>query len=136
MYEQESLDDKITASRIDMLLAIYDATIDAVSVVEESVVKEESASEIAVAQSRAAVLVGLIANGVDPAKGEVAQKTLELCEFVQHALVSGELEKIVAAKRVLHNLREGFAGIRAEASELELRGVIPRLRTQSVNTMV
>lgn len=136
MYEQESLDDKITASRIDMLLAIYDATIDAISVVEETVASGEPASEIAVAQSRAAVLVGLIANGVDPAKGEVAQKTLELCEFVQHSLVTGDPEKIAAGKRVLHNLREGFAGIRAEASELELRGVIPRLRTQSVNTMV
>ena len=118
--------DPVVASRVDMLLAIYDGALEAIDGVVLAIT-EERTHEASVSRSRALVLVSLIENGLDLSKGEIPQRIKELCGFVVQALLDLEVDKIRSARNVLQNLRDGFAGIQEEANQLEATGRIPHL---------
>ena len=138
MYElndAKSIAEQIASSRVDMLIAIYDATIEATTKAVE-MLRSQRDHEAALAKSQALALVGLIESGLDLSKGEIPKQIKELCGFIEHSLLQSNPEQIAAAARVLSNLRAGFAGIKAEAAALEQNGEIPRLSTISVDTVV
>lgn len=133
--ESAPIAERITSSRIEMLIAIYDAAIDAIDRVEELLENGEEDKAV-LATSQAAILIGLIESGLDLSQGEIPEKIRDLCEFVQASLIASTPAEIQAAGRVLRNLRAGFVGIKSEATALESRGEIPRVPTSSVDTLV
>ena len=138
MYESMEtapIAERITSSRVEMLIAIYDAAIHATDRVEQLLEKGEEDQAI-LAKSQAAVLVGLIESGLDLSQGEIPEKIRDLCGFVQASLIASKPEEIQAAGRVLRNLRAGFVVIKSEATARESRGEIPRVPTSSVDTLV
>lgn len=138
MYEQydvKPIAEQIASSRVDMLIAIYDATIEATDKAA-NMLRANKAHEAALAKSQALVLVHLIESGLDLSQGEIPKQIKELCAFIEHSLLHSNPEAIAASTRVLINLRDGFAGIKREAIAMETNGEIPRLATVSVDTVV
>ena len=109
-----------------MLLAIYDGALEAFDEVILAI-DEDRSHQAGLARSRALVMISLIENGLDLSKGEIPQRVAELCGFVRDALLEFDADKIRTARSVLQNLRDGFAGIREEANQLEADGTIPHL---------
>ena len=137
MYEHNGatkIESLIGSSRIDMLLAIYDAAIEATSTVEE-MLRTGKAHEAALAKSQALVLVALIESGLDLDRGQVPNKIKDLCGFVEKSLLDSNRHEIASSVKILTNIRDGFAGIKQEAIELEQIGEIPKVTTVSVDTM-
>jgi len=128
--------DAITSSRVDMLLAIYGAAIDAIDAVISGLTKDQP-HETALAKSQAIVLVGLIESGLDVSQGEVPNRIRELCGFVEHSILQGTVNEIQVARKVLANLRDGFIEIKDEATKLERDGTIPQISSAcSINTII
>lgn len=118
--------DPVVASRVDMLLAIYDGALQAIDDVVLAMA-ESRIHEAGLSRSRALVLVGLIENGLDLSQGDIPQRIKDLCGFIERALLDLNIEKMNSARSVLQNLRDGFAGIQDEANQLEAEGKIPHL---------
>lgn len=139
MYERNGANqevDHITASRVNMLISIYDAAIDAIDDVLNTI-EIGSSHEATVARSQAIVLVGLIENGLDLSQGEIPNRIKDLCGFVEQALLRGQAPEIIVSRQVLKNLRDGFTGIKAEANKLESDGKIPQLSAAcSIDTVI
>lgn len=139
MYERNGAKrdvDHITSSRVDMLIAIYDAAIDSLDEVLDAL-ERGGTHETGVARSHALVLVGLIENGLDLSQGEIPNRIKELCGFVEQAILSGNAEQIATSRKVLQNLRDGFNGIKDEATKLEDAGKIPQLSSAcSIDTVI
>lgn len=113
-------------SRIDLLIAIYASAIRDIDAALAAI--EAKNEEVSRAKRHHAMrLVLQLHTGLDFEYGELPLKISQLCEFVQHALLTAEPERLRAAKRVLITLSEGFEGIRAEAIELEAQGTVPPL---------
>ena len=137
MYESNDtkpVAEQIATSRVDMLIAIYDATIAATQNAVD-LLRSDRVHEAALAKSQALVLVGLIESGLDLSQGEIPKQIKELCGFIEQALLNSDPEEIAAATRVLSNLRDGFAGIKEEAVALEELGEIPPVSRTSVDTV-
>ena len=138
MYQKnqaKSVSEQIVSSRVDMLIAMYDAAIEATARAERSL-RDNNDHEAALARSQALGFVGLIESGLDLQQGDIPKRIRELCGFVEQSLLSSNTDEIAASTRVLRNLRDGFIGIRAEARALENSGAIPRLSAKSVDTLV
>jgi flagellin-specific chaperone FliS len=111
-------------TRIDMLLALFDAAIDRTEQVLEA---ERSQDENSVKRLRTRaqlVIIGLW-SGVCAEGGEVSANLGRLYQFTAQALGEGGPEAIRGALQVLRTLREGLEGIQGEAIELERNGTIP-----------
>ena len=136
MYELAtgSTTQNFPSSRIEMLLAIYDECIDAVSSCL-SRIREERLSEATLFSTRAIALVGLIRNGLDFSYGETPKRIGEVCHFIELCLLRLEPEDLEAVVRILTTFREAFAGIKEEATQLELQGEIPSLDISSFDTV-
>ena len=123
--------DSITASRVDMLIAIYDAAIGAI----DKVLKELSGdgeNRAVLARSQALVFVGLIESGLDLSQSEViANRIQQLCQFAEQALLDSNHDNITAARSALNNIRDAFVEIKDEATELESVGAIPPLSLEN-----
>ena len=128
--------DSITASRVDMLIAIYDAAIGAL----DKVLKELSGdgeNRAVLARSQALVFVGLIESGLDLSQSEIPNRIQQLCHFAEQALLDSDHANITAARLALNNIRDAFVEIKDEATELENAGQIPPLSLEnSINTVV
>lgn len=138
MYEtksQVSVSERIVASRVDMLIAVYDAAIEATQSAEE-LLRENNEGEASVATARALGFVGLIESGLDLDQGEIPKRIKDLCGFIEQSLLSRKPDSVAAAARVLRNLRDGFQGIRSQARTLEHGGSIPRICAESIDTVV
>ena len=141
MYERNGLRpvpkvDAIASSRVDMLIAVYKAAIDSI----DEVIANLSAGQphqTALARSQAIVLVGLIESGLDLSQGEIPNRIMELCGFVENSILQGKEAEIKVARKVLCNLRDGFIEIRDEATKLEDAGEIPALSSaSSIDTVI
>lgn len=133
--ESQSIAEQIVSSRVEMLLAIYEAAIKATDEVVEKL-RAQRDHEAALSRAQALVLVGLIESGLDTDQGDIPKKIKDLCGFVERSLLSLDIEQIDAAARVLRNLHEGFSGIKEEAISLEGAGAIPQVPTSTVDTIV
>ena len=113
-------------TRVDMLLALYDA---AIRDLHQAIEAYENENKDIAQQKRlhASRIVVQLQVGLDFDYGEIPQRIAQLCEFVQHCLLTGGLDEVKSALKVLGTLRDAFATIRDEAVSMEAAGQIPRL---------
>lgn len=110
-------------TRIDMLLALYDAIVDSLSSAEEAQTREdESGLTRAVLRSQR-LMLGILA-GINHDCHDLAGQIERLCHF---ALDRIGRRDFVSARRILSILKEAFEGILDQAHDLERTGVTPRL---------
>jgi flagellar protein FliS len=126
IYKQASVP---TATRIDLLLAMYDGAIERIA--EAMNCLNEGNKRKAVPHLvRAELIVASLASGVRTnIAPEMSVNMLRLYEFVVYKLSQVELSALSSALKVLNNLREGFEKIRPEARELERTGKIPSIES-------
>ncbi len=113
-------------TRIDMLIALYDAAIARLSLAKTAI---ESGDDDNASQHllRGQCIVIEIMGGLNSNYGELPEKIQQLCVFVSSCILDGKPKDIQAAIRVLRQLREGFEAIRPDAIELENQGTIPSI---------
>ena len=114
-------------TRIEMLLALYDAAIESVERVVTSFDTPGDPSAITTEKLRARKLTLEILDGIDASQGDVAANCQRLIIYTLEQFRLDERAHWDAACRVLKTLRDGFAGIKSEAIELESQGQIPQL---------
>ncbi|MCA9262312.1 MAG: flagellar protein FliS [Planctomycetales bacterium] len=117
-------------TRVDLLIELYSATIRNVQEAIDAAAANDAELE---RQKRfhAMRLVLQLQAGLDFNYGELPQNIARLCDFVQHALGSGDSDALKSSIRVLSDLRDAFQGIREEAVRLEAENAIPPLETAS-----
>ena len=126
-YQKSSI---ATFTRIDMLLALFDRSIERLEQAHQDLLSGNRLN----AQNlllRAQGLVTGLAAGVDP-NAPIASKLLPLYNYIVHAISLVDVEKTADSIRLLSTVREGFRAIRAEAIELERNGVIPRVSNSAL----
>jgi flagellin-specific chaperone FliS len=120
-YQQHTV---VGWARIDMLLALYDQTIQRLEEASAALGRNDGpAAKQLLANSR--LLVGGLLAGLAFDANSTAENLTRLYEFVLHAIDVGTVEMVQSALRVLRTLRQGFEGIRPEANLLERGGLIP-----------
>ena len=114
-------------TRIDMLLAIYDAAIDRIGKAQAALDTQDRAI---VDEHRLAAqkLVMQLIGGIDLQFGALAAQIHTLCIHVATELNQGTPQSLSHCGSILWKLREGFEGIREESIALEANGEIPCLR--------
>ena len=115
-------------TRIDLLLALYNAAIDALEKAQLAQHEQHSTIETEQRMRANQLVLGILA-GVDPEACEpdsVAGNVQRLAVFVLDRIAQRDLEPAVAT---LKKLRDAYEGIREEARQLEQRGVIPPIET-------
>lgn len=117
-------------TRIDMLMALFDGGVErceqALAALER---QDHRAAKNLLVKARLIVL-GL-ASGVVLDGDPVTTTIVQLYEYAQHALGQGNVADVRGALNVLRILREGFQKVRAEAVDLERRGLIPPINNTS-----
>jgi flagellar protein FliS len=122
IYKQASVP---AATRIDLLLAMYDGAIERIAMAMNSL-REGNRRKAVSHLLRAELIVAGLASGVRTnIAPHISVNILRLYEFVVYQLSQVELSALSSALKVLSNLREGFEKIRAEARDLERSGKIP-----------
>ena len=111
-------------TRIDMLLALYDGTIERLEDARLALERRDSQTATPLLLRSQRIVTELIA-GLDLDYGELPRNFQRLYAFVLRAIGVGRPEELAAALRVLRLLREGLLVVRPEAAELERRGIIP-----------
>src|SRR4051812_19106682 len=111
-------------SRVDMLLALYNASIEDVERALEARRKGDELTTKREALHAERLVVELL-SGLDLNHGAIAEQLQSLFLFVLKQLAGGSQPELESAIKILSSLRDGFAAIREEAIELERSGVIP-----------
>ncbi|MCR9115975.1 MAG: flagellar protein FliS [bacterium] len=124
-YKDNSL---VHWTRVDMLLAIYNSAIGQI----EQIGQTTDEAEQTTLRLKSVRLVTHLLAGLDLKQGEVPQRIEQLLEFTNHRLVEATPEADADALKILTMLRDAFEEIREEANELESRGEIPPLNTNSM----
>lgn len=117
-------------TRIDMLLALFDGGIERCEQALAALERQDQRTAKNVLVKARLIVLGL-ASGVIPDDDPVTTTMLRLYEYAQHALGQETAEEVRGARNVLCILREGFRKIRAEAVDLERRGLIPPINDTS-----
>ena len=118
--------------RIDMLLALYDAAIRNVDAAIAAASRGDADLTRKHRHKALRIVLELYA-GLDLSYGEVPQRVAQLCEFMQHVLLTSESPQLASVRTVLRSLQEGFREIRAEAIALERAGKIPGVDSDGVH---
>ena len=121
-------------TRVEMLLAIYDATLTSIATGIEALNTHDEETHTA-QQLRATKLLLLILEGIDP-NDETAGRIRDLCLFCLNQVAISSASAWISAQEVLTILRDGFEGIREEAVQLEASGEIPRLDQSPEQTLM
>jgi flagellar biosynthetic protein FliS len=112
-------------TRIEMLLALYDGALERLDLAEAALKAGDKKNAIPL-MARTQLIVSALAAGVRPGVNEeMSTNMLRLYDFVVRQLTEPELQRIVDARKILRNLRQGFEAIREEANLLERTGQIP-----------
>jgi flagellin-specific chaperone FliS len=122
-------------TRIDLLLSLYDASIQRVQMLVE-VMRRKDVAATTTCRTRALMVVMGLAAGVQIEASATSQNLFRLYEFAVHCLQKGDLKDVEATLRILGTLREGFQGIRDEALRLERSGEIPPVDSMLLNVKV
>ncbi|MEO1616793.1 MAG: flagellar protein FliS [Planctomycetota bacterium] len=110
-------------TRVDLLLMLYEKAIDAIDACE--IAKQTGDQALYIKHEMTARKVFLaIHSGLKPEENEVAFNIARLLHFV---LLSFDEQRYDDCKRILGQVRDGFASVAEEANELEQRGAIPPL---------
>ncbi|VTT97932.1 hypothetical protein, partial : : FliS [Gemmataceae bacterium] len=112
-------------TRIDLLLALYDKALDRLDGADAALRAGDTAGATG-ALIKVQLILNALASGVDvDVAPERGTNTLRLYEYAANELRTPRAEGITNARNVLRTLRQGFEAVRAEANELERKGVIP-----------
>lgn len=111
-------------TRIDLLLALYDASIEALSAGAEAARRQD---EAALLKHRARVqrLMVEILDGLDPRFPETTDRIRQLALFVLSCVAGGDPGKWESSARVFTTLREGYADVREDAVQFEQQQELP-----------
>ena len=122
-------------TRIEMLLAIYEATIKSL---ESGIAAVDAGDQRALNKQylKTSQLLVLIIDGIDSESGEVAERVRALCTYAISQVGSLSRDGWRNALVVISTLHEGFEGIREEAIELETQGAIPSLSEATTRTVL
>jgi flagellin-specific chaperone FliS len=110
-------------TRIDMLLALYDAIVDSLSSAEEAQAGDDQSRLSREMLRTQRLMLGILA-GIDHDRHDLAGEIGRLCHFALDRISQQDLS---AARRILSILKEAFEGISEQAHELERTGVTPPL---------
>lgn len=113
-------------TRIDMLIALYDATLFAVEQGLQAI-REEDQPSLIQHRFRAQRLISQLIVGVDLEQGELPQNIHRLLTFCLMQICGGSNEEWTAAISTLSELKQAFDEIRDHAVEMEKSGQIPAL---------
>ncbi|WP_437227807.1 hypothetical protein SH661x_000565 [Planctomicrobium sp. SH661] len=122
-------------TRIEMLLAIYDATIAALDAGID-VLNQNRHDAYPAIRLRATQLFILLISGVDPEVSEVGVNIRSLCIFCLDQIETRDPAAWSDARNILATVREGFQRIREEGIQLEAQGAIPQLPQASTQTLL
>ncbi len=112
-------------TRIEMLLALYNGALERLDQAEAALKTGNKKTAIPL-MARTQLIVSALAAGVRPGPNqEMTTNMLRLYDFVVRQLTEPELQRIIDARKILRNLRQGFEAIREEANHLERTGQIP-----------
>lgn len=117
-------------TRVDMLLALYDASLTAV---EAGLAKAQAGDQNSLVDSRfrAQRLIAELISGIDAERGELPRNIQRLLAYCLDQICGETEPQWAAAARVLTQLRDSFRAIRDEAVQLEQTGQIPPLELAS-----
>ena len=118
----------ITWTRIDMLLVIYEAAIEALDH-GIGILESQDQSELLYAQIDAQRKILLIAEGLSIDEDPTAVHIMNLCVFVLDQIQTDKLEQWQTSLKLIETLHEGFQEIADDARELERTGQVPQLET-------
>jgi len=113
-------------TRIEMLLALYDASLSAVEQGHQAMRQRDEESLIK-HRFRAQRLITELIAGVDTEQGEVPQNVHRLLTFCLMQICGRAEAEWASAAATLKSLQEAFRAIRDQAVELEQAGRIPQL---------
>jgi flagellar protein FliS len=123
IYRQQQ---SVGATRIDLLLMLYDKTICRLQQAQQAWAQQDRVTATA-RLLQAQTIVQVLMTGVDLQYGEIPQNLLRLYEYVLHCLHRNEAGNVQDALHVLTILREGLSAIQPQARSLEWSGEIPSL---------
>jgi len=118
----------IAWTRIDMLLVIYEAAIEALDS-GVNILESQDHSDLPQARIDAQRRVLLIAEGLSIDEDPTAAHIMNLCVFVLDQIQTDSLENWKTSVKLIETLHEGFQEIADDARELERTGQIPQLET-------
>ncbi len=136
MYQQQQpssfIGDSLAQSRIDMLIAIYDA---AIAATEDLAADLSDGGNGSVAKLQLLKAVNLIESGLDLSQGELPRMIQQICHYIEHTLQHGDESEVTVVYDILKRLRDAYVQIQPEARKLEEDGVIPPLPTKSIDAV-
>ncbi len=115
-------------TRIDMLLVIYEAAIEALDR-GIAILESQEHSDLLHARTDAQRKILLIAEGLSIDEDPTVAQIMNLCVFVLDQLQSDSVEQWKTSVKLIETLHEGFQEIADDARQLERTGQIPQLRT-------
>lgn len=113
-------------TRIDMLLALYDAAVFAVEHGQQAIQNQNDKSLIEY-RFRAQRLITQLIAGVDVEQGELPQNVHRLLTFCLMQICGSTNEEWASAVSTLSQLKDAFREIRDQAVQWEQTGQIPPL---------
>lgn len=122
-------------TRIEMLLAIYDATIASLDNGIDAL-NQNRLETFPALQLRSSQLCLLIISGIDSNASEVAGNLRNLCMFCMDQISQPDLHAWTSARNVLETIREGFLAIKDQGIQLEAAGSITQLPRDTAQTLM
>lgn len=115
-------------TRVDMLLALYNKTVQTLEAGIASLTAEDSGA-FDRHQLMAFRCITAIIEGIDPKQGPICENILQLCTYAIRSSAQRDLETWKNALSIILQIRDSFFQIREEAITLELNGEIPPLNS-------
>jgi flagellar protein FliS len=122
-------------TRIDMLLAVYDVTVETLDKGID-LLNRQDLMNYAPVQLKANQCYLALLDGIDLESGGVTAQIHDLCVFCIGQIAEPDAGAWTTARTVTSTLREAFQAIRSEGNELEATGVIPPLSTSTSHTLL
>ncbi len=119
-------------TRIDMLLHIYNHTINSLQNGADLLRSGSSVDELILARLDAQKKILLITDGLAVDQGGTAVQVMRLCVYALDQIQTDSVEAWESAAQVLSTVREGFEGIQGAARAAEQAGEIPALDHHTV----
>ena len=120
-------------TRIDMLIHIYNHTINSLINGAEVLEGESTESQIIAARADAQKKILLIADGLAVDQGGTAVNVMQLCVFALEQIQTDSAEAWRSSARVLSTVREGFLEVQDVVREQEQAGKLPALQHEIVS---
>lgn len=114
-------------TRIDMLIHIYNHTINSLETGADMLQAGKSAEEMVAARLDAQKKILLISDGLAVEKDDTAISVMQLCVFALDQIQTDSVDAWRAAARVLSTVREGFVEVQETVRAAEQAGEIPPL---------